>query len=105
MIWDFLFKDSDMSLETKLSISLSFLAVFYFLYFFKPEIRANFKVWNNIYARLLVVAFFIIFIISASGIGDFDSMMYAVGRIISLIAILGLTLINRRRTLAILIVS
>ena len=92
MIWEFLFKDSDMSFNSQLYISLSFCGIILFLIFIKPEIKKNFKKWENIYGGFISLAFIISLIIYLISNIEFETIMYSIGYVISVVAIIGLVL-------------
>lgn len=90
MIWEFLFRDSDMSFDTQLYISLSFCGIILLLIFINPEIKKNFKKWENIYGGFLSLALIISFIIYLISNIEFESLIYPMGYVISVAAIIGL---------------
>ena len=92
MIWDFLFKGSDMSLKTELFISLLFCGIILLVIFMKPETKKNLKEWENIYGGFLSVALIISFIIYLIFDIEFESLIYPIGYVISVVAIIGLVL-------------
>ena len=92
MIWEFLFKNSDMGFEKELYISLSFCVIILFLVFINPDIRKNFRKWEKIYGGFISLALIISFIIYLISNIEFESLIYPIGYVISFVAIIGLVL-------------